>query len=225
MVQTPVAFSAAAGKAFQPAGKVFQLSGKTVAEPDRAFQTPRASPAEAAVRAPRRSLLPLSEYCASSRYDSPATLGQAPRATPEARHRRESVKTPLTNFAPLIQVFDMPTSVAFYRDVLGFTVVETSPERGPDDFDWGLLRRDGIDLMLNTAYDYDDRPAGPVPSRIEAHSDTGLFFGCRELDLAYEHLHASGVDVEPPRVAPYGMRQVWLKDPDGYVLCLQWPAA
>ena len=26
--------------------------------------------------------------------------------------------------APLIQVFDMPTSVAFYRDVLGFSVVK-----------------------------------------------------------------------------------------------------
>jgi catechol 2,3-dioxygenase-like lactoylglutathione lyase family enzyme len=28
---------------------------------------------------------------------------------------------------PLLQVFDMPTSVRFYRDVLGFEIVETSP--------------------------------------------------------------------------------------------------
>jgi hypothetical protein len=27
---------------------------------------------------------------------------------------------------PLVQVFDMPTSVRFYRDVLGFEVVSTS---------------------------------------------------------------------------------------------------
>jgi catechol 2,3-dioxygenase-like lactoylglutathione lyase family enzyme len=39
--------------------------------------------------------------------------------------------------APLIQVFDMPTSVAFYRDILGFTVVNQS-EPG-DNFDWGML--------------------------------------------------------------------------------------
>jgi catechol 2,3-dioxygenase-like lactoylglutathione lyase family enzyme len=52
--------------------------------------------------------------------------------------------------APLMQVFDMPTSVAFYRDVLGFSVVKQS---GPgDDFDWGLLKLDGVELMLNTAY-------------------------------------------------------------------------
>ena len=29
-------------------------------------------------------------------------------------------------FAPLIQVYDMPTSVRFYRDVLGFEVIESS---------------------------------------------------------------------------------------------------
>ena len=29
--------------------------------------------------------------------------------------------------APLLQVFDMPTSIRFYRDLLGFTVVTTSP--------------------------------------------------------------------------------------------------
>ncbi len=28
---------------------------------------------------------------------------------------------------PLLQVYDMPTSVRFYRDVLGFEVVSTSP--------------------------------------------------------------------------------------------------
>jgi glyoxylase I family protein len=31
--------------------------------------------------------------------------------------------------APLIQVFDMPTSVAFYREILGFTVVNQSEKR------------------------------------------------------------------------------------------------
>ena len=40
----------------------------------------------------------------------------------------------------------------------------------------------------------------------------------------HRDVRAHGVDAEAPRVAPYGMRQVWLKDPDGYVLCLQWPA-
>ena len=33
-----------------------------------------------------------------------------------------------------------------------------------------------------------------------------------------------GVNVKEPRVAPYGMKQLYVTDPDGYVLCFQWPA-
>jgi catechol 2,3-dioxygenase-like lactoylglutathione lyase family enzyme len=134
------------------------------------------------------------------------------------------MKPKLEGLAPLLQVFDMPTSIAFYRDVLGFEIAATSPARGPDDFDWVLLRLDGIELMLNTAYEFDQRPPAPLPIRVEAHRDTGLFFGCRDLDSAYAYLRAQGVDLEKPRVAPYGMKQLWFADPDGYVLCLQWPA-
>ena len=128
----------------------------------------------------------------------------------------------LEGFAPLLQVFDMRTSLAFYRDVLGFELVEQS---GPgDDFDWGLLRREGIALMLNTAYEAHARPAAPDGARVAAHDDVGLYFGCRDLRAAHAHLRAHGVEVAPPTVAPYGMEQLWLSDPDGYTVCLQWPA-
>lgn len=136
-----------------------------------------------------------------------------------------SLAPKLEGFAPLLQVFDMPTSVAFYRDLLGFTVINTSEPRSEDDFDWAHLRRDGIELMLNTAYDFGERPPEPSPERFASHDDTGLFFGCRDLDAAYSFFSSSGVSLEPPSVAPYGMKQLWLKDPDGYVLCLQWSAA
>jgi catechol 2,3-dioxygenase-like lactoylglutathione lyase family enzyme len=130
----------------------------------------------------------------------------------------------LVGFTPLLQVFDMPKSVAFYRDILGFEVVATSPPRGRDDFDWGLLRLGSADLMLNTAYESESRPSRLDASRAAAHADTALFFGCHDVDAAYEHLRQAGVDVRPPVVAPYGMKQVYLKDPDGYEICLQWPA-
>ena len=127
------------------------------------------------------------------------------------------------SLTPLIQVFDMPRSVVFYRDVLGFEVVTTSPGRSPDDFDWGLLRLDGVWLMLNTAYESDVRPAAPDPSRLAAHDDTTIYLRCRDVDAAYAYLRGKGVGLKPPTVAPYGMKQLYLKDPDGYGICLQWP--
>jgi catechol 2,3-dioxygenase-like lactoylglutathione lyase family enzyme len=126
----------------------------------------------------------------------------------------------VAGLAPLIQVFDMPTSIAFYRDKLGFTVASQS--QSGDDCDWVLLKLDDAELMLNTAYEKEHRPAVPSPARIAAHEDTVLYFGCREVDGAYAHLLAHGVDAKPPKVAPYGMKQLYLKDPDGYLICFQW---
>lgn len=124
----------------------------------------------------------------------------------------------------LLQVFDMPMSVHFYRDVLGFEVVETS-EREGDQFDWGFLRLNDATVMLNTAYEQDNRPAMPDARRIAAHRDTCLYFACPDVDAVYRHLRSHGIDVKEPKVAPYGMTQLYVCDPDGYELCFQWPAS
>lgn len=130
----------------------------------------------------------------------------------------------VTGVTALLQVFDMPASVRFYRDILGFEVMDTS-EREGDQFDWGWLRLNDTRLMLNTAYEQDDRPMQPEPVRIVAHGDTCLYFRCPDVDSAYRHLRANGVEVNEPKVAPYGMKQLYVTDPDGYSLCFQWPAA
>jgi catechol 2,3-dioxygenase-like lactoylglutathione lyase family enzyme len=124
---------------------------------------------------------------------------------------------------PLLQVFDMPTSIAFYRDVLGFDVTNTSNAAVGDHVDWILLARSGVELMLNTAYESDARPPAPDRARLAAHTDTTLYFSAPDVDAVYTHLRAHGVPATAPKVAPYGMKQVYLTDPDGYNLCFQWP--
>lgn len=133
----------------------------------------------------------------------------------------------LTGLCPLIQVYDMPTAIAFYRDRLGFEIVQQSPEIDAPEgryFHWAWLRLGGADLMLNTAYDEGERPPQPDAARVVAHRDTGLFLGCPDVDAAYETLRAAGLELDPPKIAPYGMKQLWLTDPDGYQLCFQAPA-
>ena len=132
------------------------------------------------------------------------------------------MNTEFFGVAPLLQVYDMPTAVRFYRDLLGFELVNQS--RDGEEFDWCLLSRGGAEIMLNTMYESEHRPSQPDANRTAAHTDTGLYFACRELDSAYEHLRANGVRLEPPRLAPYGMRQLSFRDPYGYGICFQWPA-
>lgn len=122
---------------------------------------------------------------------------------------------------PLIQVFDMPASLRFYRDVLGFAEVSKSGQG--DDVGWVWLRHGEACLMLNTAYDVGERPDSADPARVAAHSDTILYLGCEDLDAAYAYLVAHGVVAEPPKAAPYGMKQLYCSDPDGYGVCFQWP--
>ena len=134
----------------------------------------------------------------------------------------------IRGICPLLQVFDMPTSLAFYRDVLDFGIVSTAPAADAvqrDNFGWVWLRRDGTELMLNTVYDPDgERPPAPDAARVAAHDDTVLYIGCPDVDAAYEHLRTRGVSVGTPTVAHYGMKQLYVKDPDGFSLCFQWSA-
>jgi catechol 2,3-dioxygenase-like lactoylglutathione lyase family enzyme len=125
--------------------------------------------------------------------------------------------------APLLSVFDMPTSIKFYCDGLGFEIVGNDGKAAPN-FDWVLLRLNGAELMLNTAYDPGERPPFPDPSRIVAHEDTAIYFGSPDVDGAYAQLREKGIKAREPKVAPYGMKQLYLNDPDGYTLCFQWRA-
>ena len=129
----------------------------------------------------------------------------------------------IRGLCPLLQVFDVQRSIDFYRDVLGFAVARKSD--GPSELWWALLDRDGAELMLNSAYESNERPPAPDPARVAAHCDAALYFGCPDLDAAYADLKARGIDAKAPFVQPYGMKQLYLNDPDGYQLCLQWPAA
>jgi catechol 2,3-dioxygenase-like lactoylglutathione lyase family enzyme len=131
------------------------------------------------------------------------------------------VSLKIEGLCPLLQVFDMPASLAFYRDVLGFEVVAQAPGES-DACDWAWLRQGSAELMLNTRYEADDRPAVPDPARVAAHDDTSLYIGCPDVDGAFRHLRSMGIEVEAPVVAPYGMKQLYLKDPDGYTICFQW---
>lgn len=123
----------------------------------------------------------------------------------------------------LLQVYDMPASVHFYRELLGFEIVTASPLLPGNRFHWALLRRGEVELMLNTAYEFDEeRPVPADPARVAAHGDTILYFGCPDVDAVYDELRGKGIAVEPPEVARYGMKQLNVRDPDGYALVFQW---
>ena len=127
----------------------------------------------------------------------------------------------VTGMTPLIQVFNMPRALAFYRGILGYRVVADSGDG--DKSSWVSLRLNDINLMLNDQYEPGHEPSAPPPERTMWHRDTCLYFDCPDPDVAYEFLKSQGLDLNPPKIAPYGMKQLYFRDPDGYGLCFQCP--
>jgi catechol 2,3-dioxygenase-like lactoylglutathione lyase family enzyme len=129
----------------------------------------------------------------------------------------------LRGIVTLIEVHNVPRSVAFYSEALGFEVHQSAGEG--DYIGWAWLKCGTVDLMLNAMFEKDEQPVPVDPARVLAHRDTTLFMACPDLDAARAHLVISGVTTKGPVVTTYGMRQLSFSDPDGYGICLQWPAS
>ncbi|WP_417384130.1 VOC family protein [Gimesia sp.] len=114
---------------------------------------------------------------------------------------------------PLLFVEDIDDSISFYTDRLGFEVkLKWEPE---GKIMWCRLERDSVALMLQPACPDEDG------TREERVKGVGFFFLCHDAQAMYEEFMTKGLNLEPPRVAFYGMNQLFLKDPDGYELCFQ----
>jgi glyoxylase I family protein len=125
--------------------------------------------------------------------------------------------------APLLYVFDMPTSLAFYRDKLGFKInTQSDPEMG-DDCNFVYLKMDEIELMLNTQYEKKNRPNVPDELRMKVHKDTVLYFGYADIDALYKKFREAGLEMAEPVITQYNFEAIYFSDPDGYGLCFHWP--
>ena len=125
----------------------------------------------------------------------------------------------ITGMTPLIQVYNMAESLKFYCEILGFEVVSSDTNGTPQD--WCLLCWGEAQLMLNTIYEPGHAPPFRDQARSNYHDDTALFFSCENVEETAAYLKSAGFEVDGPMVREYGMKQLYLHDPDGYNLCFQ----
>jgi catechol 2,3-dioxygenase-like lactoylglutathione lyase family enzyme len=94
----------------------------------------------------------------------------------------------------LLHPVDMARSLAFYRDVLGLAVAREFPGGTVFFLGGGFLELSGAA----------DTPAGPA---------VALWLQVRDLAAAGREL--AGHVVREPRLEPWGLREMWIADPDG----------
>jgi catechol 2,3-dioxygenase-like lactoylglutathione lyase family enzyme len=113
----------------------------------------------------------------------------------------------VTSFAPQFLVDDLGRSIAYYRR-LGFSFGEP----------WGgfyaIGRLDGLELHLKEA---PKSPAERQYRRDNEHLDAAA--GVEGIEAFYERAVANGVKIlKPLEVTPWGTKDFYIEDPDGYVV-------
>jgi catechol 2,3-dioxygenase-like lactoylglutathione lyase family enzyme len=121
----------------------------------------------------------------------------------------------ISGISPFFIVNHVPTSLAFYRDRLGFEITFQGPE--PDDIFFGIVRRDGAQIFLK------DVGVAPVPNYTRdikkgiARWDAFVIVPDPDA-LAAEFASRNVEFFERLRDTPDGLRGFEIKDADGYLL-------
>ena len=126
---------------------------------------------------------------------------------------------------PNLMVSDMGRSVRFYRDTLGMTLTMTvSPGRAvgwPGEGSgaaFAVLEWGGGQLMLQTATSLADDLPVFAADQIPSPSGTIYFRGLHP-DAVQDRVAPEQI-VKGPDRSWYGMMELYVRDPDGYVICL-----
>ena len=101
----------------------------------------------------------------------------------------------------LLRPVDLDRSIAFYRDRLGLAIYR---EFGDGD------HRGVVFFLGGGLLEVSGRSAQAAGENLE------LWFQVRDVDAEGERLEAAGIEVlRPPTTEPWGLREMWIADPDG----------
>jgi catechol 2,3-dioxygenase-like lactoylglutathione lyase family enzyme len=118
--------------------------------------------------------------------------------------------TRLARACPLFPVADVQKSAAWYRDKLGFKIVNAYPDHG-----YAILQRDDIEIHL---WKCDDPKVAEMTSAYIRPDDIGAVHA--DLQRA-----ADGGRISDVAEREWGMREFYIWDPDGNLLKFGVPVA
>ena len=122
--------------------------------------------------------------------------------------------TRFQSITPNLLVRDVKKSTEFYRDVLGFTMGETVPDKEPFVFVW--MKHGEVSVFLNDikAAEHDYPPAATMPQGGTA----ALFFIITDVDAYHATVAPKANVIMPLKTQFYGMREFAVTDPDGHII-------
>jgi uncharacterized glyoxalase superfamily protein PhnB len=161
-------------------------------------------------------------HCANAIPQSQSNHPLSGTTTSQSQIKKEKPMT-FSKITPNLVVTDMEKSLTFYRDVLGFSVSQTVPDKAPFIFVW--IKRDNADIFLN-------QNMPPQPGAPDLYAGRPVGGGTLSLYLAMDGIDDLYAKIQQQKVPIviamhkefYGMREFAVHDPDGYLLIFAEPA-
>jgi uncharacterized glyoxalase superfamily protein PhnB len=118
----------------------------------------------------------------------------------------------LTEIAPFFLVADVVKAAEYYRDKLGFTIRGYFFEDPPV---FGMVGRDKLIIQLSLM------EAGRGGSNRQWKGEAlDAYIWVDDVEALYVEFQQSGADIiSPPQLRIYGMKELEVRDLDGYVIC------
>ena len=117
--------------------------------------------------------------------------------------------------APVVVVRDLAVSLAYWRDVMGFTVIDTFK----DPPIMAFMGRRGIQFMLR------ETGGDPIPGTNRSYVGTAwdAHVWVDDADALHAEMTARGATVSGLRDTFYGNREFEVTDPGGYLIAFGGP--
>jgi len=119
---------------------------------------------------------------------------------------------------PLIAVRDVKASTRWYEQALGVKRLGESDH----DHVYQRLLSDGQLVLQLHSWDDEDHPNLVAPDKAPPGHGVLLWFEVSDFDASVERIRALRAEVlQEPHENPYARhREIWIRDPDGYVVVL-----
>ena len=120
--------------------------------------------------------------------------------------------------APIQIVDAIEPNLEFWENRLGYKRTAEVPP-GARQLDFVILEKDGLEVMLQTRKSIEADMSGSKSAEHYKGNQTILYIEVDSLDEAARALKGVPLVMEPID-RPYGMRELTVKDPSGYAVCL-----
>lgn len=119
------------------------------------------------------------------------------------------MQSKLDGIAPVFLVEDVRRAAEFYRDRFGFSLTDFFGE--PPVFT--IVRRDAVRIALRRAGEHGGSNRARNPESFDA------YIWVSDVDALYREFVANQAPVTgPPELQDYGIREIWVRDLDGYIV-------